>query len=132
MRTVPGQERRLHPRFPSEALSARVRLKGQFNQTQVDVLDFNRFGLAISIDRPLPKDQVVFIALDDGQTSLPRVIGVVHNCLAQVPGYRCGILFRTQSGLQFDRELVEAQLGRIEMRLAEALEAPLGRSGLAH
>ena len=119
MRTVPAQDRRRHPRFLSKAFTARVRLKGQFNQTGVEVLDFNRHGLAAWIEHPLPKDQLVFITINDGQTRVPRVIGVVHNCVALSPGYRCGILFRTQSGLQFDRALVETQLAQIEGRLAD-------------
>lgn len=83
-----------------------------------EVLDFNRHGLAVELDRPLPKDQLVFLSLGHGQISLPRVIGVVHNCLAQSTGYRCGILFRTQSEHQFDRQQVEAALARMEHQLA--------------
>jgi hypothetical protein len=33
-------------------------------------------------------------------------------------GFRCGIRFRTQSDLQFDREMVEAQLATLELALA--------------
>jgi len=47
----------------------------------------------------------------------------VHNCLAHSSGYRCGVLFRTQSELQFDRELVEAILERMEKDLAELVES---------
>jgi hypothetical protein len=48
---------------------------------------------------------------------LERIIGVVHNCLPMASGFRCGIRFRTQSTLQFDRMVIEGQL--------EALEADL-------
>ena len=82
------------------------------------VLDFNRHGLAVHIDRPLPKDQLVFLSLDHDSVCVERVIGVVHNCLAHTGGYRCGILFRTQSDLQFDREQVEAGLAQMEDLLA--------------
>ena len=117
MLSDPVQDRRSEPRFSSDVLSARVRLKGQLSRVSVEVLDFNRLGLAIQIDRPLPKEQLVFLSLDDGRTSLPRIVGIVHNCMPQAPGYRCGIRFRTQSKLQFDREQVEAYLVELEALL---------------
>ena len=95
-------------------------MKGQFGRVDVQVLDFNRHGLAVHIERPLPKDKLVFLSLDHDNVCVERVIGVVHNCLAHTGGYRCGILFRTQSELQFDREQVEAGLARLEDRLAAA------------
>jgi hypothetical protein len=122
-------ERRSHPRFPTAALSVRIRPRGQFNQFVAEVLDFNRHGLAARLDRPLAKDQLVFLTLDDGEIIIERVIGVVHNCLNQDTGYRCGIRFRTQSSMQFDRGLVEACLARLEARLAGLREAA---SGLSH
>jgi hypothetical protein len=114
MPTDPTFERRSQPRFLASHLSAQLRLKGQFSRVAIDVLDFNRHGLAIRFDRPLPKDQLVYLTLEFGDVILERVIGIVHNCLAQQQGYRCGILFRTQSILQFDREQVEASLSQIE------------------
>lgn len=87
------------------------------------VLDFNRHGVAIELDRPLPKHQLVFVSLDHGEISLPRVIGVVHNCLCRASGYRCGILFRTQSDLQFDKVQVESELARMERQLADGMAA---------
>jgi hypothetical protein len=113
-----AHDRRRQPRFRSDLLVAHVRLKGQFNRVPVEVLDFNRHGLAVRIEQPLPKDQLVFLTLDTDQISVSRVIGVVHNCLPHSSGYRCGIRFRTQSGLQFDREKVELQLAELEQHLA--------------
>ena len=113
-----GHDRRSQPRFRSDLLVAHVRLKGQLNRVPVEVLDFNRHGLAVRIERPMPKDQLVFLSLDTDQISVTRVIGVVHNCLPHTSGYRCGIRFRTQSGLQFDRETVELQLASLEQHLA--------------
>lgn len=122
MRPASSQDRRQQPRFTSDAFHAEVRVKGQFGRVDVQVLDFNRHGLAVHIDRPLPKDQLVFLNLDHDTVSLERVIGVVHNCLAHSGGYRCGIRFRTQSELQFDREQVEVVLEQMEIRLAESAE----------
>ena len=115
---VSAHDRRSQPRFRSDLLVAHVRIKGQFNRVPVEVLDFNRHGLAVRIEQPLPKDQLVFLTLDTDEISVSRVIGVVHNCLPSSSGYRCGIRFRTQSGLQFDREKVELQLAGLEQRLA--------------
>ena len=120
MATDPAQDRRSQPRFAPQTLSALLRLKGELGRTTVSVLDFNRHGLAIQCDRPLPKEARVFLSLDDGETQLERVIGVVHNCLALDGGYRCGIRFRTQSKLQFDREAVEASLEELEDRYSAA------------
>ena len=88
------------------------------SQLSVQVLDFNRFGLAARCQRPLKVDQIVFLTLNDGEHFLERVIGVVHNCLSVDDGYRCGIRFRTQSPLQFDRTDVEARLAKLEAALA--------------
>jgi hypothetical protein len=95
-----------------------VRLKGQLARVPVEVIDFNRHGLAIRCTRPLPKDSLVFLSLNAGEQVLDRVVGVVHNCLGMDEGFRCGIRFRTQSDLQFDREMVEAQLATLELALA--------------
>ncbi len=118
MPTDQAYERRIQPRFLASDLCAHLRLKGQFSRAAIEVLDFNRHGLAIRLDRPLPKDQIIYLTLEIGDTKVERVVGVVHNCLAQQQGYRCGTLFRTQSGLQFDREQVEASLSRIENSIA--------------
>lgn len=113
-----GAERRTQPRFAGAALVAQVRCKGQLGRQSVEVLDFSRHGVAVRLSRPLPKDQLVYVTLDDGVAPLRRVIGVVHNCVSQKAGYRCGIRFRTQSGQQFDRFMVEAALISMERRLA--------------
>ena len=78
-----------------------------------------RHGLAVRFDRPLPKDKLVFLSMHSTDLHLDQVIGIVHNCFAQDDGYRCGIRFRTQSALQFDRELVEGALLEIESKLTQ-------------
>jgi len=118
MRPESLHDRRSEPRYHGSGLCAQLRLKGQLGWSSVEVLDFNRYGLAVRSDRPLPKDQIVFLSLDDGEQALERVIGVVHNCLILDVGYRCGIRFRTQSSLQFDREIVEKRLRALERALA--------------
>lgn len=113
-------ERRALPRLPGQQISAFVRRKGSFNRLSVEVLDFNRHGAAIQLHTPLPREQVVFLTLKLGSTQLERIIGVVHNCLDLKSGYRCGIRFRTQSDLQFDKAVIEDQLAALEGHLSEA------------
>ena len=124
MRPESLHDRRSQPRYQGPGLCAQLRLKGQLSRTSVDVLDFNRHGLAVRSERPLPKDQIVFLSLDDGNQTVERVVGVVHNCLDQDGGFRCGIRFRTQSSLQFDRELVEQHLRALERAMAERRHRP--------
>ena len=60
------------------------------------------------------------------ETSVDNIIGVVHNCIAQQDGFRCGIQFRTRSELQFDKDLVENVLFDLELAFGygEAEQAP--------
>lgn len=99
-------------------MEVQLRQRGQFGFLSAHVLDFNRFGLALLFERPLPKDKVVFLNLHCAGLKLREVVGVVHNCLAHGNGFRCGIRFRTQSELQLDREDVESALREIEERIA--------------
>lgn len=120
-----AQERRSQSRISDAAISARLRLKGKITRIQVQVVDYNRYGLGVLLDRPLSKDQLVYLTLThpgaaaSTTMALERVIGVVHNCLVHDQGYRCGIRFRTESSLQFDRNHVEAALADLEATLQE-------------
>ena len=113
-----SDERRALPRLEGQEISAFVRQKGSFSRISVEVLDFNRHGAAIHLHTPLPREQVVFLTLKLGSTQLERIIGVVHNCLDLKGGFRCGIRFRTQSDLQFDKAATEDQLAELESRLS--------------
>ena len=130
MRSIPASdsalERRHQPRYRATDLRAQLRLKGHFGRVGNSVVDFNRFGLAIRLQQPLPKQQIVYLSLEIGEMVIERVIGVVHNCLADPEGYRCGILFRTASDMQFDREMVESDLEQLEqLILANKAGQPL-------
>jgi hypothetical protein len=109
-------ERRRQPRYPSDGLMVYVRRKGRFGQLEGLAVDFNRHGLALIIDQPLPKESLVFLALTSGETKVTDVLGVVHNCCSNPGGYRCGIQFRTSSDLQMDRAQVEQALCILEAR----------------
>jgi len=96
-------ERRTTTRFESDGMIVSVRRKGRLGQLQGPAHDFNRYGLALVLDQPLAKEATVYVSLHAGETKLDNVIGVVHNCIALTSGYRCGIQFRTSSGLQLDQ-----------------------------
>ena len=116
-----SDERRALPRLEGQDISAFVRLKGSFSRITVEVLDFNRHGAASHLHTPLPLQQVVFLTLKHGATQLERIIGVVHNCLDLKSGFRCGIRFRTQSELQFDKAATEDQLAALESHLSRSI-----------
>jgi len=78
--------------------------------------DFNRHGLALVLDQPLPKDATVYVSLSSGETHVDNIVGVVHNCFGLEMGYRCGIAFRTDCGLQMDQGLVKQTLCILEAR----------------
>ena len=113
-----NSERRSLPRFSDRNLEVILRQRGRLSRWQTTVLDFNRFGLAVLIDEPLEKEKQIFLSLRFGDVHLDNVIGVVHNCIAQRGGYRCGIQFRTRSALQFDKDLVENTLALLESNFA--------------
>ena len=109
-----NSERRTLPRFAGQHLKVGLRQRGRLTRTPATVLDFNRFGIAVLIREPLAKEKQVFLTLRCGDLHLDNVIGVVHNCIVQEDGYRCGIQFRTRSDLQFDKDLVENALMHLE------------------
>lgn len=119
--TSGNPERRNVPRFNGHDLKVSVRQRGRIARTHSTAVDFNRFGVAVLTRDPLEKSKPVFLTLECRGVKLENVVGVVHNCIAQGDEYRCGIQFRTQSTLQFDRNLVEQTLLQLE---AELITAP--------
>lgn len=120
MATPPADsERRSHPRYAAGSIKVSLRPRGALSKFSAELLDFNRHGLAVRFDRPMPKDKLVFLSLHCADLHLDQVVGVIHNCFAQEDGYRCGIRFRTQSALQFDREQVESVLLDFESLLTD-------------
>jgi PilZ domain-containing protein len=109
-------ERRSRPRFPSDGLLVCVRKKGRLGRLEGLAQNFNRHGLAMVVDQPLPKDSTVYLSLFTSDIKLDNVIGVVHNCTSTQAGYRCGIQFRIHSNLQMDQALIEHELTILEAR----------------
>ncbi|MCZ6889396.1 MAG: hypothetical protein O7H39_12945 [Gammaproteobacteria bacterium] len=120
-------DRRGLPRRPSEDLVVTLRAKGSISSFGATAVDFNRNGVTVVLDRPLPRDTQMFVAIRGHDVKIEQIVGVVHNCRRNTDptntsdtsdasdagctgGYRCGIRFRTQSPQQFDRELVDKTL----------------------
>jgi hypothetical protein len=112
-------ERRSHPRIPTDGLLVSVRRKGRLTRLEGMAQDFNRFGLAMIIDQPLPKDSTVFLSLTSCAAKIENIIGVVHNCTSLTHGYRCGVQFRTASELQYDQRHIEENLRALEKHFNE-------------
>jgi len=111
-------ERRNQPRLEHRELAVTIRVKGRLARLKGTVLDFNRHGLAVFLDQPLTKHLQVFLNLQAASHDLRELIGVVHNCTAFAQGYRCGIQFRTDSGLQLDPDQTRERLQLLEAEFA--------------
>lgn len=109
-------ERRGAPRFRSDGLLVGIRVKGRFGRLEGIPADFNRHGVALVLDQPLAIEKVVYVMLNNGRMRLENVVGIVHNCIAQAQGFRCGVQFRTNSELQFDKRHIEHELQILEAR----------------
>lgn len=121
-------ERRAQPRWAAGSLTACVRVRGRLGRQKADVVDFSRHGLALVTASPLPRDKPLFLQLRLEDLNVQNVVAIMHNCCTTDEGYRCGLRFRTTSELQFDRELIESQLRRLEHRLSggEAVDTCTG------
>jgi len=117
-------ERRAYPRFPTDGLLVRARRKGRIGQLEGLASDFNRHGLAVILNQPLPKETTLFMTLVTPEMKLDEVIGVVHNCVSVSEGYRCGVQFRTGSDLQLDQAMVEEELAILEARFKVQYSLP--------
>ncbi len=118
-------ERRSLPRYDASGLSITLRVKGRLARLHGSVVDFNRHGIAVCLDQPLKKDKQCFVTIHLAGEVMHDVVGVVHNCTAIPEGYRLGIQFRTESALQFDQDVVCAQLQALE----NLFRQPLAETG---
>ena len=113
-------ERRTQPRFPGERIGVTLRVRGRWTKQSAEVIDFNRFGMSVLVERPLDPSKALCLSLQLGPIRLPDLRAVVHNCrmsAGRVDGksrYRCGIQFRTDAKDQFDRNEVEHLLETME------------------
>jgi hypothetical protein len=108
-------DRRTSNRYTSGDIKVSLRPRGHFQNVEAEVVDFNRYGIAIVTEQPLPMDRFVFITMQCGDIRAEKVVGVVHNSMRHDNGFRCGIRFRPQSKLQQDPEEVEGKLTAMEL-----------------
>jgi PilZ domain len=105
-------------------MSASISVRFRIGTHQGEVLDFNRHGITIQLQRPLPVDKPLFVTLRFSGLHPEAIVGTAHNCRFVARGtYRCGIRFRTNSHLQLDRDDVERCLSVVEECLAGVTSA---------
>ena len=120
MPEIANAERRRKKRFDVDGLIVSVRQKGRLARLIGAAEDFNRHGVALVIDQPLGKDTLVYLSIRSAYAKIDNIIGIVHNCISQKAGYRCGIQFRTHSPLQDDGREIERLLGELEENFTES------------
>ena len=107
-------DRRTGFRHATDGLLAEVRQRGRLARLTGMAVDFNRFGMALITDQPLPHDCQVYINLIGYGHSVLDLVGVVHNCTSTQIGFRCGIQFRPSSELQNDASRAMESLSKLE------------------
>jgi len=112
-------DRRQAPRLTADAVFATLRLHYRLGRIRADVLDFNRHGMSVRLDRALPMHHAVELTLCHGTIAIEGIVGVVHNCRSLNDGtYRCGVRFRTDAQAQFDRDQIREALHALESLMA--------------
>jgi hypothetical protein len=111
-------ERRTLVRFPVTGMSVSIAVRYRLGTHHGDVVDFNRYGVTIELQRPIPLNKPLFVTLRYDGLHPEAIIGTAHNCRSLRLGvYRCGIRFRTDSPLQLDRDDVVRSLSAVEASL---------------
>ena len=78
-RELEGDRRGL-PRRSCEDLVVTLRAKGSISSFGATAVDFNRNGVSVVLDRPLPRDTQLFVAIRGHDVKIEQIVGVVHNC----------------------------------------------------
>lgn len=119
------KDRRDRARLPAKTLTATLRLQYRLTRVRAPVIDFNRYGMSLRLDRPLPNNGVVHLALVCDAIEIRGIVGVIHNCRALGnDGYRCGVQFRTEAQTQLDRDQTREALAGLERLFADTFAAP--------
>lgn len=117
-----SNDRRRLPRFDGSEMTVALRPRGRLVALSARAVDFNRHGIAVHTATALEKDRQVYLSLRCGEVRVDNLVGVVHNCVRQGRHYRSGIRFRPASGLQQDKQQVEAILACLEDALGDSRE----------
>ena len=117
-------ERRTLVRFPVTGMSVTVAVRYRLGTHQGEVLDFNRYGVTIELQRPIPLNKPLFVTLKYAGLHPEAIVGTAHNCRClRIGVYRCGVRFRTDSALQLDRDEVVRGLSAVEIQLMRQVAA---------
>jgi len=109
-------DRRAFERRSTEAITATLRLQYRLGRIQAAVLDFNRHGMSVRLDQALPDHGAVDLDLHCGPIQIYGVVGVIHNCRSLGDGaFRCGVQFRPEARVQFDRNQIKEALEQLEL-----------------
>jgi len=112
-------DRRVLKRLPAGEVAVTLRLGYRLGRVPAVVLDFNRHGMAVRTEQPLPSHGTVDLALECRSVRITGVVAVIHNCrVLGDGGYRCGLQFRTDDRTQLDRVHIRQALTRLEETLA--------------
>ncbi len=115
-------ERRSFERFPVADMKASISVRHRLGTHQADVVDFNRFGVTVVLQRAIPVNKPLYLALRYAGMRLDGIVGAAHHCRFTMNGsFRCGIRFRTGSPIQLDRDDIELELEKLEKMLAESI-----------
>lgn len=132
-------ERRLVERIPAPELSVKIKIPGKWSCSSGKVIDFNRHGLSLICEQPLPVKGHFFLTLKYRDVFIQGLVGILHNCrpLGKASaalkadaassgdpergqeGYRCGVRFRPGSCHQFDCHQIRRDLKALELRLLD-------------
>jgi hypothetical protein len=117
-------ERRSAQRLPVVAMRASISLQNRFGAHHGEVVDFNRHGITVALQRPIATNRPLIVELTYQTLRLGGIVGAAHHCRYTREGsFRCGIRFRTNSPAQLDRDEIDQRLIDIERALGAALTA---------
>jgi hypothetical protein len=126
-----SSERRSLSRLPADELIATLWLGYRQGRIKATALEFNRHGMAVRTEHPLPAHGTVELALECRSIRIQHVVAVIHNCRSLLDGgYRCGLQFRTDARTQFDREKIRSGLSLLEEMLSVSAVESAGDAGV--
>jgi len=112
---ITTNERRHHQRFLAPELSIALQtLKSKTELTQntnLCVLDFNRFGMAIESEHNFKIGDELCLLVSDKYKREIKINGFVCNRARTNAGYRCGLYFLAQNESAFTLALVAMERG---------------------
>jgi len=126
-------DRRELDRRSAHAMSATLRLQYRLGRIQAAVIDFNRHGMSVRLDQALPNHGGVDLDLQCGPIEIHGIVGVIHNCRGLGDGsFRCGVQFRPEARVQFDRNQIKEALEQLELYIDRIAALPASEPAAEH